>query len=115
MKTPAWPLVRGVLLFLWAVLFASAVRVTVLDGAFGDLTFAMAVWMGFYPLAMASGIGTSRYWRMLILFVGVGTLLGRIELPPPFPGVVVAAILALSFAGMLRTWWRRDQEKRASR
>lgn len=57
------------LLTLWALVFAGAIAVQLPDTALGNSLLAATIWMGFYPLAHAVGLATSRYWAMLGLFV----------------------------------------------
>jgi hypothetical protein len=102
---------KYVLLVLWGFTFTSAVRLQASDTLAGEAVFAAALWMGFYPLAVAVGFSVGRYWAMLAVLVPCAVALRALPMPQGFGAVVTLLILAVAGCGY---WLQRRTSRQQS-
>jgi uncharacterized membrane protein len=102
---------KYVLLVLWGFTFTSAVGLQASDTLAGEAVFAAALWMGFYPLAIAVGFSVGRYWAMLAVFVPCVVALRALPVPEDFGAVVTLLILAVAGCGY---WLQRRTSRQQS-
>lgn len=89
--------VRQVLLILWAVAFASVIRVVQAPSAWSDAVNVGALWMGGYPFVQTTRLPMARYWLMLPIMVLGVLALSRVE---PADSIKIALVLTVLGAGL---------------